>query len=73
MPPNQVPECGPGLEYVFKHFPVADTLKLMLAGTGECAKVDWALLGLSIPAWALIAFILMAGFSVLQFFNNRKQ
>lgn len=61
LPPEEVPECSPGLEYVFQHFPLAETIKLMLTGTGECAKVDWTLLGLAIPSWALIAFLGLAG------------
>ena len=67
LPPEQVPECSPGIEYVFQHFPLADTIKLMLTGTGECAKVDWTLLGLAIPAWALIAFLGLSALSVLAF------
>lgn len=63
LPPDQVPECSPGLEYVFQHFPLSDTLKLMLSGTGECAQIEGVFLGLAIPAWTLIAFILMAIFS----------
>lgn len=69
LPAEEVPECSPGLEYVFQNFPLADTVKLMLTGTGECAKVDWTLLGLSIPAWTLFAFVLLAGWGMLQFFN----
>lgn len=65
LPPDQVPECSPGLEYVFQHFPLADTIKLMLTGTGECAKIDATFLGLSIPAWTLLAFLLLAGFSLM--------
>ena len=65
LPPEQVPECSPGLEYVFQHFPLADTIKLMLTGTGECAKVDWTLLGLAIPSWALIAFLGLVGLALL--------
>lgn len=70
LPPDQVPECSPGLEYVFQHFPLADTIKLMLTGTGECAKVDWTLLGLSIPAWTLVAFLGLAALSLLQIVNR---
>ncbi|WP_196435452.1 disulfide bond formation protein B [Methylomonas sp. LL1] len=67
LPPDQVPECSPGLEYVFQHFPLADTIKLMLSGTGECAQIDGVFLGLAIPAWTLIAFLLLAGFSLAPF------
>lgn len=73
LPPDEVPECSPGLEYVFQNFPLADTIKLMLTGTGECAKVDWTLLGLSIPAWTLIAFMGLAGFALLQLANKSQE
>ncbi len=72
LPANEVPECSPGLEYVFENFPLTDTLKLMLNGTGECAKVDWTLLGLSIPQWTLMAFLGLATLSVLQIWNIKQ-
>lgn len=64
LPPDEVPECSPGLEYVFQHFPLADTIKLMLTGTGECAQIDGVFLGMGIPAWTLVAFLMLAAFSV---------
>jgi disulfide bond formation protein DsbB len=70
LPPDEVPECSPGLEYVLKNFPLGETIKLMLTGTGECAKVDWTLLGLSIPEMTLAAFLGLGGFALLQIFNN---
>jgi disulfide bond formation protein DsbB len=72
LPPEQVPECSPGLEYVFQHFPLADTIKLMLTGTGECAKVDWTLLGLAIPSWALITFLGLVGLAVFSGWAKRS-
>lgn len=71
LPPEEVPECGPGLEYIFNNFPLTETLKLMLSGTGDCAKVDWTFLGLSMPAWTLIAFLMLAALSLAQFWNRR--
>lgn len=69
LPPEEVPECGPGLEYVFENFPLSETIKLMLSGTGDCAEVSWTLLGLSIPEWTLIAFLMLALLSLLQIWN----
>ena len=60
LPPEAVPDCGPGLEYMFDVFPMLDALKLVFKGSGECANVDWALLGLSMPGWVLIAFVGLA-------------
>jgi len=70
LPPEEVPACGPGLEYMFQYFPLTDTLKAMLNGTGDCAKVDWTLLGLSMPAWVLICFSILALLSLAQFWNS---
>ncbi len=71
MPPEDVPECGPGLEYMFENFPLSETIKLMLNGTGECADVLWTFLGLSIPAWTLLAFVFLASLSLAQFWNKK--
>ena len=57
LPPDQVPSCGPGLDYMLDVFPLADALKMVFTGSGECAEVDWTLLGLSMPVWTLLAFI----------------
>ncbi|MBM4196129.1 MAG: disulfide bond formation protein B [Gammaproteobacteria bacterium] len=55
LPPERVPACGPGLDYMLETFPFAEVVDTVLAGSGECAKVDWSLLGLAMPAWVLIA------------------
>jgi disulfide bond formation protein DsbB len=73
LPANEVPECGPGLEYMFEYFPLFDVLKLMLSGTGDCAKVDWTLLGFSMPVWTLLAFLCLATLSLLQIWNVDKK
>lgn len=59
LPADQVPECGPGLDYMLETFPLQDTLSLVLRGSGECAEVEWTLLGFSIAEWMLAVF---AGF-----------
>lgn len=56
LPPDQVPACGPGLDYMLNVFPLWDAVRMVLTGSGECAEVD-RVLGLSIPAWTLAAFV----------------
>ncbi|MGI9212359.1 MAG: disulfide bond formation protein B [Methylococcaceae bacterium] len=70
LPADQVPACGPGLSYMLDHFPLSDTLKAMLSGTGDCAKVDWTLFGLSMPAWVLLCFLGLAALSIVQWWNT---
>lgn len=66
LPPEQVPACGPSLEYMIDVLPWADVITAMMYGTGDCAKVAWTFLSLSIPAWTLIAFICFALLGVMQ-------
>ena len=64
LPKNQVPECGPGLEYMIRKFPLPQALDKILAGSGECAEVGWTFLGLSIAGWSLLWFVLLGVFAV---------
>ena len=56
LPADQVPECGPGLEYMLNAFPLTEALSLVFRGSGECADVQWVFLGLTIPGWTLVIF-----------------
>lgn len=57
LPEDQIPECGPGLNYLLDSFPLDDVVRKVLQGSGECAHVGWTLLGLSIPEWTLLWFL----------------
>lgn len=59
LPADQVPECGPGLDYMLEIFPLSETIKMVFTGSGECAEVGWTFLSLSIAEWSLICFILL--------------
>lgn len=64
LPADQVPECGPGLDYMLDAFPLNQTLRMVLKGSGECAKVNWRFLGFSIAEWSLLIFVLLALYSL---------
>lgn len=64
LPADQVPACGPGLSYMLDAFPLMDALRLVLTGSGECAEVVWSFVGLSMPAWALVWFVLLSALAV---------
>lgn len=59
LPPDEVPSCGPGFEYIIDSFPLSDALSMIFTGSGECASVDWQFLGLSMPAWVVISVLLV--------------
>ena len=56
LPADQVPSCGPGLNYWLDTLPILQVFEEVFAGSGECASVDWTLMGLSIPEQSLILF-----------------
>ncbi|USD21444.1 disulfide bond formation protein B [Microbulbifer variabilis] len=56
LPEGQVPACGPSVSYMMEVFPMADVLKALLTGDGNCAEVQWTMMGLSIPGWSAIGF-----------------
>jgi disulfide bond formation protein DsbB len=70
LPPDEVPECGPGLAYIFEHFPLSSTVELLLNGTGECAEIQWTFLSLNMPGWTLIGFLLLGLLAGLQYQNT---
>ena len=71
LPADQVPECGPPLMFMMEVNPLTDVIKKVLTGSGECAKVDWTFLGLPMPAWSLLWFLLLAGWAVYTAFKSR--
>ncbi len=57
LPPDQVPECGMGLDYMLETMPFLEVLGSVFRGSGECATIDWTFLGISMPGWTLIWYI----------------
>lgn len=70
LPEDQVPTCGPGLNFMLDNFPLGEAIDMVLRGSGECAEVLWTFSGLSIPAWTFIAFISLALMSFAQVFRK---
>jgi disulfide bond formation protein DsbB len=53
-------------------FSPTEVLRKVLTGSGECAKVDWTFLGLSMPAWVLILVVLLGTAGVLVNLRGRS-
>jgi len=64
LPEEDVPACGPGLDFMMDTFPVLEVLEMVFTGSGECAEIDWVFLGLSMPAWVLIAFVFLGIYGI---------
>ena len=57
LPADQVPACGPGLNYLVEQEGVMSALESVLFASGSCAEIDWVFLGITMPGWTLIWFI----------------
>ena len=72
QPPGSVPECGMSLNYMLETMPVLQVLDKVLYGSGECAKIDWSFLGLSMPAWTGIWYIGLAAVTLWVLLSHRS-
>jgi disulfide bond formation protein DsbB len=70
LPPEQVPACGPSLEYMLETLPFSETLSLVLMGDGNCAETMWTFLGFSIPEQTLALFTVAAVICLWQAFRQ---
>lgn len=58
LPLEGAPSCG-GMElsYMVDNFPLQRVAEMVFTASGDCAKIDWTFLGISMPAWTLVWFI----------------
>ena len=64
-PKDQVPACGPGLDYMLETMPMANVLKQLMHGSGECAEKGWTFLTLGIPQWSLLCYLVLGVWALL--------
>lgn len=65
LPPELVPACGPGLDYMLETLPMSNVLEELMRGSGECAAHGWTFLTLGIPEWSLLCYLALAIWAVL--------
>ncbi|MEO8935648.1 MAG: disulfide bond formation protein B [Burkholderiaceae bacterium] len=63
--PPAMESCTADLFTQLQRLPFASVIEKALYATGDCARVDWTLLGLSIAEWSLIWFVALTVLSVI--------
>jgi len=71
LPPEALPDCGPSLSYMLEKFPLSETIRTIITGSGECAEITWQFLGFSIPQWTLGVFVLLAFVGLKQYLHKK--
>lgn len=51
QPEGSVPACGADLDFMLDVFPLTEVVFKVFKAGGECGKIDFTFLGLSMPAW----------------------
>ena len=64
LPSDQVPGCGPGLDFMMSTFPINEVFEMVFNGSGECANIDWSFLSLTMPAWVIICSLFMIAYAI---------
>ena len=59
QPPGSIPSCGAPLEVMLRYSPFTDVVRKVLTGGGECSQVNWSFAGLAMPAWVLVAALVL--------------
>ena len=73
LPADQVPACGPSLEYMLDTLPFSETLSLVMMGDGNCAETMWTFLGFSIPEQTLALFAVVTFICLWQTLRPQPQ
>ncbi|MEM7611739.1 MAG: disulfide bond formation protein B [Pseudomonadota bacterium] len=73
LPPDQVPACGAGLNYMLDTLPFTKVISQVLTASGECAEVSWRFLSLTMPTWVAIAMAALTLWVLIASFALPKQ
>ena len=60
--PPEVVSCGRDFYGMIETFPLQRAIPMIFKGGGDCTKIDWTFLGLSIANWSFLVFV---GFAVI--------
>ena len=71
--PPEVVSCGRDFYGMIATFPLERAIPLIFRGGGDCTKVDWTFLGLSIANWSFLAFVALGLLCVALLLRMRHQ
>jgi disulfide bond formation protein DsbB len=63
--PPEVASCGRDFYGMIETFPLQRAIPMIFKGSGDCSKVDWTFLTLSIANWSFLCFLAFALLSLV--------
>jgi protein dithiol:quinone oxidoreductase len=67
---NSLHTCLPSWTMMWKYYSYDSLWKLIIKGSGGCNEIGWSYLGLSIPNWLSLAYLLLFFLWVITHFNG---
>ncbi len=58
--PPEISSCGRDFYGMIETFPLQRAIPMIFKGSGDCTKIDWTFLGLSLANWSFLWFSLFA-------------
>ena len=71
--PPQEASCGRDLYGMIETFPLKRAIPMIFKGSGDCTKIDWTFLGLSIANWSFVCFAGIALVGLVLIFRQLKK
>lgn len=71
--PPQDASCAASLEHLIDIYPFLEAMKIALAGSGECATIDYTVFGLSLAAWSFLIFTGIAFVAIGMMWLQKKR
>ncbi|MDZ4145665.1 MAG: disulfide bond formation protein B [Burkholderiales bacterium] len=68
--PPEVASCGRDFYGMIETFPLQRAVPMIFKGSGDCTKIDWTFLGLSIANWSFLCFVAVSLVALLLIFSR---
>ena len=71
--PPEIASCGRDLYGMIETFPLKRAIPMIFKGSGDCTKIDWTFLGLSIANWSFVCFVVIALLGLVLVFRQFRK
>ena len=71
--PPEIASCGRDLYGMIETFPLKRAIPMIFKGSGDCTKIDWTFLGLSIANWSFVCFVAIAVLAIALLVRRLKK
>jgi disulfide bond formation protein DsbB len=69
--PPEILSCGRDFYGMIEAFPLKRVIPMLFKGSGDCTKIDWTFLGLSIANWSFLCFTAIAVLATVLLLRRR--